>query len=201
MVAEDILFQAFKAYELLNRRAFVVTLSTGYAFILSFKSENFKHLVGIQHLKDIEPSRFSAGQIYRLVRSHVLTEATLRKSSFFEDSSMRILDFQRLPEIFRENALVIPAFNSARTGAKIRGDILIYEEDQYRIFLTLSCCRECVVLADGVKRDSYVPESFMSESTDRLIRGQQRARITALREIPKESVRPVKNAGSRPMNK
>jgi len=193
MVADDILFQAFKAYEQLNRRAFVVTLSTGYEFILSFKSENFKHLVGIQHLKDIEPSRFSAGQIYRLVRSRVITEATLRKSSFFEDSSMRILDFQRLPEIFRENALVIPAFDRAKAGTKLRGDILIYEEDQYQIILTLSCCRESVVLADGVRKDAYAPESFMPEPTDRLIRGQQRARIATLREIPKESVRPIHN--------
>src|SRR5450756_2125964 len=131
MAAEDILFQAFKAYEQLNKRAFVVTISTEYEFILSFKNANFKHLVGIQHLKDIEQSRFSADQVYRLVRSRTLTESMLRKSSFFSDISMRLLDFQHLPALFREGALVVHSFDKSKAGTMLKGDILIYDVDQY----------------------------------------------------------------------
>ncbi len=188
---DDILMQAFYAYERLNQRSFLVMLTNGYEFVLSFKSENFKHLVGIHHLKDIEVSRFSAGQVHRLVRTRVISENSLRKSSFYHDVSMRLLDLQRLPDILRQDALVIPSFDRSKTGTRIRGDILIYEKDQYHIFLTLSCCRTNVVLADGIVRDSYAPESFMPEPTDRLFRGQTRARIVFLREIPKESVQRV----------
>lgn len=188
MTTSDILVRAYEEYEKVNGRDYQITLSNGYSFILSFKSTNFKHLIGLQHLTDIEFLRDSSGRVYRAIRSGLITEDTIRQSSMFWDIHERVHDLRHLAELLQVGSRTIHPFDRSLAHSSIQSDVLIYREDDYSVYLTLACCRNRVITAGGAVMDAYAPESFMPEHTNRFIRGQSRAHITVIQEIPRVSV-------------
>ena len=191
MTTRDILVRAHEEYERVNGRDYQITFSNGYSFILSFKSTNFKHLIGLQHLTDIEFLRDSPDRVYRAIRAGYITENTIRQSSMFGEIHERISDLCHLTELLQVGARAVHPFDRRLAHSSIQSDVLIYKEDDFSTYLTLACCRDRVATLCGTVMAVYAPESIMPEHTDRFIRGQSRSRITAIQEIPRASIQIV----------
>ena len=171
---------AAESYQEVNGKNYRIALADGYSFVLVFEQANFKHLTGVQHLKDTMYHSMAPNQFFKRVLHGAIGDADLRSSVFYEDHCReRIFDLCHMPRILREGALCIHPFDPRKANASLRAEVLIYEEDNFCAFLTLAC-KHGTQAPDLGGLPVYFPESFQTVYGDRYLKGQSRTRISSI---------------------
>jgi hypothetical protein len=172
---------AAESYQKVNGKNYCITLADGYAFVLVFEQANFKHLTGVQHLKDAMYHSMAPNQFFKKVLCGAIGDADLRRSVFYEGHCReRIFDLCHMPGILHEGALCIHPFDPRRANASLRADVLIYEEDKFCAFLTLACKHGTQTPYHG-GLPVYFPESFQTVYGNRYLKGQTKTRISSIK--------------------
>lgn len=171
---------AADSYQELNGKNYRIALADGFAFVLVLEQANFKHLTGVQHLKDTIYHSMAPNQFFRRVLNGAIGDTDLRRSVFYEKNCReRIFDLCHLPRILREGALCIHPFDPRKANTSLRADVLIYKKDQFSAFLTLAC-KHGTQATDLAGLPVYFPESFQTVYGDRYLKGQLRTRISSI---------------------
>ena len=170
----DYIAAAAKIYnENLDGRDFHILLGDGHSFRLIFEAKNFKHLSGVQYLKDTIWGRMAARQFYGVALSGNVSDEMLRKSIYYEEKCReRVFEFGQLPNLLQEGTLAVHPFQPDLARSALSSDVLLFEADGYSGFLVLACA------ADG---RGYYPESFVIDKTGQYQKAQRKTRVVSVK--------------------
>ncbi len=141
----DILHDAAVAYKNLENVVYRIVLGRkgkAYELMLHFPPESFFHLAGLQHLSDIKFPSNNKERIYKEILRGKVTEATIRKSVFFEPYHLeeRISNLHLMDTMLTSDSityLINPKLY--RQFCEIRADYLCkYEKTKSDIFYLFS---------------------------------------------------------------
>lgn len=125
----DMILESVEIYDRLMQNKYRIDIENGDSLFLVFRSSNYHHLAGFQHLTD-QPyiSKLEPGRFYRALKSKQIPEHDLVKSTYFETVRSRLQEFSRLEKILTpgDKKLIID-FDATKTGTKIRADYSLFE--------------------------------------------------------------------------
>lgn len=151
---------AQKYAELLEKDYFL-TLENGIVLHIFFKKHNFKHLLGLHKLIDLQESKLSSGVLFKKALNGNLTDSILKKSSFYDLIADRIAAFPDVEKVFGKKIIV--DFNPLLLeSCKLEAEYLLYT--QYG--------EGFIILSIGNTVSEEYPESFFYERTNQYLSGQ-----------------------------
>lgn len=136
---------------------------------LEFEKSDFKHLVGLQYLKDIAMSRNSE-KVFDDIKNHKIKYEVIEKSNFFNnvtdsyaDVSSRMNHFPKLAEYLENDNLILRYVKNRNPYSKINADYVIESSiDEVTVYIFLREKRNsnyCVCSFFIKNQVQYVAES------------------------------------------
>ena len=93
--------------------------------VLGFNETDFHHLVGLHKLKDINIARDNRKRVFHNILSRSITDQTIAKSAFFNESRLRLEAFQFLEDLLDGEQLVFRFNKKVVPYSAIDGDFLL----------------------------------------------------------------------------
>ena len=159
-------------FERLRQHIYQISIENGQVLLLRFSREHYHHLMGFQHLTDLESvsKPVSKQKFYGDVRRGKLRPEKMQKSAQYSRIRERITSFHMLEEILSEgDGKIIVEFDRRKNGSAIRAKFHLYRRsgDPFReeaAYYTLFIDRA----PDGI----YYPVTYIVEHSNRYLRNQ-----------------------------
>ncbi len=179
----DDLLLKYNEYMRLDGFRLEYEMYNGIRIEVTYKEENFAHLLGLHKLKDIQIIQFwqdrsnktvKLSDVIRHIKRGRLTDAIVRSSYFFPMIKERYENFSydNLTSLNYTDAII--DFNPALIQSKIKSDYILFEEDTKHEFNHMG------IAVDKMGRDRYI-ETFFHERSDKYIARQKQVRIKTFR--------------------
>ncbi len=167
----DDLLLKYNEYMRLDGFRLEYEMYNGIRIEVTYKEENFAHLLGLHKLKDIQIIQFwqdrsnktvKLSDVIRHIKRGRLTDAIVRSSYFFPMIKERYENFSydNLTSLNYTDAII--DFNPALIQSKIKSDYILFEEDTKHEFNHMG------IAVDKMGRDRYI-ETFFHERSDKYI--------------------------------
>lgn len=154
-------------------------LANGQNIEVSYKEENFPHLLGLHKLKDIQLIQFwldkknktvKLKDVIRRIKNSSFTDAHVKASMFYQDIKERYESFsyENLTTLNYTDAVI--NFNPAIIKSKIKSDYLLFEEKKSGKFNHLG------IALDSNTGNRYI-ETFFHQPSDMYIAGQKVVKV------------------------
>lgn len=128
-----ILDQTVEIYERLRRKRFRISIENGTVFLLRFLPEQYHHLAGFQHLRDltnISHPATGAGRFYRDVKKGRISEDEILRSAQFGEIAERLQSFSYIEQILcAGQTKIIVSFDPQKAHSQIKADYMLYRRD------------------------------------------------------------------------
>lgn len=128
-----ILDQTVEIYERLRRKRFRISIENGTVFLLRFLPEQYHHLAGFQHLRDltnISHPATGAGRFYRDVKKGRISEDEILRSAQFGEIAERLQSFSYIEQILcAGQTKIIVSFDPQKAHSQIKADYMLYHRD------------------------------------------------------------------------
>lgn len=175
----DDLLMKYVDYMRLNKFRIEYILDNGNRIDVTYKEENFAHLLGLHKLKDIQIIQFwqdrtnktiKLADVMKQIKRGKLTDTSVRSSYFFPLIKERYESFSydNLTSLNYTDAII--DFNPALIHSKIKSNYILFEEKPNREFNHMG------IAVDRTSGDRYI-ETFFHEQSDKYIAGQKRIRV------------------------
>lgn len=159
-------------FERLRQHIYQISIENGQVLLLRFSREHYHHLMGFQHLTDLESvsKPVSKQKFYGDVSRGKLRPEKMQKSVQYSIIRERIISFHMLEEILSEgDGKIIVEFDRRKNGSAIRAKFHLYRRigDPFReeaAYYTLFIDRA----PDGI----YYPVTYIVEHSNRYLRNQ-----------------------------
>lgn len=159
-------------------------LANGTILTVTYKKENFLHLIGLHKLKDIQLIQFwldrsnksvKLQDVIKNIEKEKLTDASIKTSVFYSDIEKRFENFSydNLTTLNYTDAII--DFNPVRIKSKIKSDYILFEERP-----STGEFNHMGIAMDSVAGTRYV-ETFFHETSDKYILGQTIVKIEGFR--------------------
>ena len=164
----DKLYRCLQAYQALatscSYHYVVARRKIKYSLNLQFEMNNFVHLIGIRHLKDLPILRSSDGNLIAAISNNRLKIETLQTSQFFLkpplDIEARIKCVSRLDEFLQSDHLVIDYLNYPELNSRVEADWLFRSEIDNETWYLFVKSKERKTTKDSRKSGNYVCSSM-----------------------------------------
>ncbi len=168
------LLQKYNDYMKLKNCKAEYLLSNGIVIEVTYKEENFIHLLGLHKLVDIQliqlfndknNKKVRAKYIISRIKKSKFTDEMVKASIFYADIEERYKNFsyENLTTLNYTDAVI--NFNPALIKSKIKSDYLLFEEKANKEYNHLG------IALDTVSGKRYI-ETFFHQPTDMYIAGQ-----------------------------
>lgn len=154
-------------------------LEDGTKIDVTYKEENFAHLLGLHKLKDIQLVQFWLDKsnktvkhktILNKIKNESLTENMLKESVFYQDIQERYENFsyENLTTLNYTDAII--NFNPNIINSKMKSDYILFEETEKQQYNHMGIAR-------NAKTGNRYVETFFHERSDNYIVGQKVIKI------------------------
>lgn len=166
---------AIKTYEGLMNKKYIYELLNGDSLEVIFKKENFPHVIGLHKLVDINEfnrlnnKTIKGNKVFKMVKNKDIEEEKIVNSPNYEKIELRVDKFHKINELVFNR--VIYNFDRTKVRTTIKADLVLYtvEDGMYiHLFLVKN------------KFGKYVPMTFIVETNDKYIKGQNDFAISKL---------------------
>ncbi len=181
---QDLLYDAALAYEKLKDITYELTLGHKgklYCLNLRFPTDGFYHLVGIQHLSDLNMLYRNKKEFHRAVMNGHITEGTLQKSVFYGKEKIA----ERLFCITQMESMLDDQATSYRMQQNVLAQKSLIKADF--LFEYISCLGTTYLFAALVKQfprcenDAVCVSIFKKDKTDYTV-GMIKTKVLAMRK-------------------
>ncbi len=152
---------------------------------VSFKEENFHHIIGLQKLSDLDTlnAAKSKKRIFELILNKEITLADIEKSCFFYEIANRIQYSSKLEQLFDSNDFVI-RFNKIKSKSSIDADYLItaeiddvtlhiflksQEANEFYIRSFFTCAKDNTTYINGQKKYKVIKKVKISDGKETVL--------------------------------
>lgn len=133
--------------------------------LLKFAKEDWFHLMGFQHLKDLPNLKVSRSKVFDDIAVHKISPDVIESSAFYAEISERIRWLPYLEDILDDNDTIFRYNANLNAFSKIQAEFLLdHRLDATRIFVFLS----------QQKDGAYFCRSFFPMGTMDFARNQQK---------------------------
>ena len=162
-------------------------LENGEKISITYKAENFSHLIGLHKLKDLQLIQFwldksnktvKLNTVIKRIKNETFTDSTIKSSVFYNQIQDRYESFSYDNLTTLNYTDVIVNFNPAIINSKIKSDYILFEEKPNNEFNHLCLAK------DKIKGSRYI-ETFFHEPTDKYLTGQTIVKIKSFRLLDK----------------
>lgn len=145
---------------------------------LSFKKENFYHLIGLEKLKDLQKTRGKPEKIFDKIIRGDITYEDIAKSVFFLEMSSR-LDYFHTLEYILDNDYLTVALNQKKCFGRISADYVIYiKNNNYYIHY---------FIVKDITDNTYYGMTFFDRTNDDYIVNRQKFTVIYKEKITTNS--------------
>ena len=170
----DDLLKKYNDYMRLENCRAEFQLSNSQTIEVTYKEENFAHLIGLHKLKDIQLIQFwldknnksvKLKDVIRRIKNETFTDSMVKSSVFYQDIQDRYESFsyENLTTLTYTDAVI--NFNPSVIKSKIKSDYLLFEEKQNKGYNHLG------IAMDQNNGRRYI-ETFFHQPNDMYIAGQ-----------------------------
>lgn len=176
----DKLLEKYNDYMRLENFRAEYKLSNGDLIDVTYKEENFLHLLGLHKLKDIQLIQFWLDknnkvirwkEIIRRIKGMTFTDAMVKASFFYPDIQKRYENFSYETLTTLTYTDVVIDFNPVLINSKIKSDYLLFEEKNKEY-------NHLGIAFNKVTNDRYI-ETFFHQPNDMYISGQKTAKVNS----------------------
>ena len=162
-------------------------LDNGEKISITYKEENFAHLIGLHKLKDLQLIQFwldksnktvKLSTVIKRIKSETFTDSTIKSSIFYNQIQDRYESFSYDNLTTLNYTDVIVNFNPTIINSKIKSDYILFEEKANNEFNHLCLAK------DKIKGIWYI-ETFFHEPTDKYLLRQTIVKIKNFRLLDK----------------
>lgn len=164
-------------------------LDNGESFSVTYKEENFAHLIGLHKLKDLQLIQFWLDKdnksvklrtILKRIKNETFTDSMVKASIFYQQIQERYekFSYDNLTTLNYTDAII--NFNPTIINSKIKSDYILFEEQKNKEYNHL-----CI--AKDKKKEIRYMETFFHEPTDKYLSGQTIVGIKKMRLIDKNN--------------
>lgn len=182
------LLQKYNEYMQLKNCKAEYVLDNGESVSVSYKEENFAHLIGLHKLKDLQLIQFwldknnktvKLDTIIKRIKNETFTDLMVKSSIFFSQIQERYESFSynNLTTLNYTDAII--NFNPKIINSKIKSDYILFEEKVNKEYNHL-CIAE-----DKTKGIRYI-ETFFHEPTNKYLSGQTIVKIKEFRLLDQD---------------
>ena len=175
----DGLLQKYNDYKRLKNCRAEYVLSNEMMIDITYKEDNFIHLLGLHKLKDIQiiqmfndkdNKKVQTRYIISRIKKSRFTDAMVKSSVFYEEIAERYESFtyENLITLTYTDAVI--NFDPKRINSKIKSDYLLFEEKENHEYNHLGIAK------DPISNKRYI-ETFFHQSTDMYIQNQQLVKV------------------------
>lgn len=175
----DLLLQKYNDYMRLVGCMARYELVDGTIIEVTYKEENFLHLLGLHKIVDIQIIQFWLDRnnktvklmdVIKGIKNGTLTDAIVRGSHFYQMIQERYKNFSydNLTTLNYTDAII--DFDATVIHSKIKSDYILYEEKKQGEYNHMGIAK------DSSSGQRYV-ETFFHESSDKYIAGQQTVKV------------------------
>lgn len=158
-------------------------LENGESISVTYKEENFAHLIGLHKLKDIQLIQFwldknnktvKLSTVIKRIQNETLTDLMVKSSTFYSQIQERYekFSYDNLTTLNYTDAII--NFNPTIINSKIKSDYILFEEKRNKEYNHLCIAK------DKTRGIRYI-ETFFHESTDKYLSGQTIVKIEKFR--------------------
>lgn len=173
------LLQKYNDYMRLKNCRAEYELVNGKIIEVTYKEENFAHLLGLHKLKDIQLIQFwldknnksvKLKEVIRRIKNASFTDEMVKTSVFYPDIQERYerFSYESLTTMTYTDAVI--NFDPAMINSKIKSDYLLFERKEDNKFNHLGIAR------DKTTGKRYI-ETFFHQPDDRYIAGQKTEKV------------------------
>lgn len=165
---------------LLNKRI-VIHLEDETVVNLHFTRNNIKHLLGLHKLLDIPMLQNDGRVVYNILSNGIITDKQIKKSKYFNNISERFLYFCLLPELLHSEIIIdfdssLCSFNNYETKLK-KTKYILYKKIPDTYYVAHLCLSQNI---NKNKPNSYYPETFFIEHSNKYLSGQALLKVTSV---------------------
>lgn len=159
-------------FERLRKYSYKIFIENGVEIDLRFSREHFHHLVGFQHLTDLESvyNPHSRQKFYGDFRKGKISAALIKKSAQYGVIRERVETFEVLEDILTPgDGKIIVEFDNSKTDSIIKAKFHLYRRmgDPFKgeaVFFTL--------FIDSENGSTYFPVTYIVEKSNLYVREQ-----------------------------
>ena len=139
-------------------------------FLLRFLPEQYHHLAGFQHLRDLSnisrPST-GAGQFYRDVKRGRISEEEIVRSAQFKEMAERLQSFIRIEQmLYPGQTKMIVSFDPRKAHSQIKADYMLYHREG-----SLDAAVYCGLFL-RTREEKMLPVTYVVEQSRRYVANQ-----------------------------
>lgn len=184
----DYIQHTISAFERLRKGKYRITIEDGTVIELRFKSENYHHLAGFQHLTDfpdLSDPRQGKKRFYLDVRDGKIAWERIRKSEKYPVIAQRISNFPEIEQIMSTGVQkIIVRFDNAILKTKIEAIYFLYRKKGTPYASDYMVCM--LFLGQDRRTGEYFPTTFVAEPSNRYLSGQELLNCTIELQMPKK---------------
>ena len=154
-------------------------LEDGTKLSITYKEENFAHLLGLHKLKDIQLVQFWLDKtnktvklktVLNKIKAESFTENMLKESVFYQDIQERYekFSYENLTTLNYTDAII--NFNPDIIKSKMKSDYILFEEKEDQGYNHMG-------IAKDIKTGKRYVETFFYEPSDKYISGQKVVKV------------------------
>ncbi len=159
-------------FDRLRKYQYKITVENGIKIVLKFSRERYHHLVGFQHLTDLDDvaNPRSKQEFYNKLKNGSISVGRIKKSCQYDVIRERIEFFGMIEEILAPgDGKIIVEFDGSKTDSLIQAKFHLYrrEGDPFKgeaTFFTL--------FIDSDNGSKYYPVTYIVEHSNMYVRGQ-----------------------------
>lgn len=176
------LLDKFNEYKSISNCRMVYEFENEDVIEFKLKKTDFPHLIGLHKLKDIpiirqfndknNPTVSAKFILSRIKKGELLTEAIVRKSSFFPEIEQRFNEFSKEKILSLSYTDAVIDFDAAKIGSSLHASYILFEKK--------SSGYNHLCIAEDSFSEKYA-ESFFYNPTDIYIRNQNIIKVKAVK--------------------
>lgn len=162
-------------------------LDNGESLFVTYKEENFAHLIGLHKLKDLQLIQFWLDKnnktvklqtIIKRIQNETFTDSMVKSSVFYPQIQERYekFSYDNLTTLNYTDAII--NFNPSIINSKIKSDYILFEEKNGYNHLCIA--------KDKIKENRYI-ETFFYEPTNKYLTGQTIVKIENFRLLDEKN--------------
>lgn len=177
----NLLLEKYNEYKSINNYRMIYELDNDDIIDVKFDKNNFPHLIGLHKLIDIPVIRqfndmsnktVSAKYIIsKIKKEHLLTDYTIRNSTYFSNIEDRYTNFNRNNFLSLSYSDAIVDFNPNLAGSSLKSDYILF--DKCKLGYNHMC------IATDKSCNNYI-ESFFYEPSDKYLNKQKIVKVNKI---------------------